>query len=263
MSQYDPGRFSPGVFLFTPRSERNNTNERQPMPEIAEVEPPQPVVKFDIQESMEKFYGLIIWGMRRSGIQERKLNIDLAHDMFCQTYSGYDGSTKLTTYVWKWLPYAIRGWQYKAWKEEKDREKHVQPTNIPVEDSNDRLDHLDYPTKERLYELLETLTERERVMIGLYYGFSEEDGYGYDFTMDDIARKFNISKGRVASILKKAIGKLQYRCSILERRSEPFSFDFLASVLTDRDNPQFDYLRTPFFVDPSFIRPPGPSNERE
>jgi RNA polymerase sigma factor (sigma-70 family) len=245
-----PGGLSRGFLFSILHYPRKDLVENSPIAEIAEVEPPQPAVKFDVQESMEKFYGLIIWAMKRAGINERKINLELAHDMFCHIYSGYDGSTKLTTYVWKWLPAAIRCWQYKAWKAEKDRENHVQPKAILVEDPQE---YLDYPTVERLYAMLETITEREREIIILFYGL----GDGYDYTMEDIARRFNVTRDRVRQILKKAIEKLQHRFDLQKKEVKPFSHDLLVSVLTNRSNPQFDYLRNPPWSNPhSQIHPP-------
>jgi RNA polymerase primary sigma factor len=60
--------------------------------------------------------------------------------------------------------------------------------------------------KEKISELLETLTEREREIISLRYGMAD----GYVYTLEDIGRRFNVTRERVRQIEAKAIKKLQH-----------------------------------------------------
>ena len=53
--------------------------------------------------------------------------------------------------------------------------------------------------------MMSFLTEREKEIIKLYYGIENETAY----TLDEIGRKFNITRERVRQIKSKAISRLK------------------------------------------------------
>ena len=71
--------------------------------------------------------------------------------------------------------------------------------------------------KEKITEVLDTLTDREREIICLRYGI----GDGYTYTLEEVGRRFNVTRERVRQIEAKAIKKLQH--PIRSRKLEGFS----------------------------------------
>jgi RNA polymerase primary sigma factor len=68
--------------------------------------------------------------------------------------------------------------------------------------------------RERIEELLKTLTFREREIIRLRYGLAD----GYSYTLEEVGRIFKVTRERVRQIEAKAVAKLQnpVRCKYLE-----------------------------------------------
>jgi len=60
--------------------------------------------------------------------------------------------------------------------------------------------------KERIEEVLKTLTYREREIIKLRYGI----GDGYTYTLEEVGRIFKVTRERVRQVEAKAIHKLQH-----------------------------------------------------
>ncbi len=60
--------------------------------------------------------------------------------------------------------------------------------------------------KDRIEEVLDTLTYREREIIKLRYGL----GDGYTYTLEEVGRIFNVTRERVRQIEAKAVRKLQH-----------------------------------------------------
>ncbi len=61
--------------------------------------------------------------------------------------------------------------------------------------------------KARVAEVLETLSEREREILSLRFGFG---GDGYTYTLEEVGRRFNVTRERVRQIEAKAIKRLQH-----------------------------------------------------
>jgi RNA polymerase primary sigma factor len=70
--------------------------------------------------------------------------------------------------------------------------------------------------RERIEELLKTLTFREREIIRLRYGLAD----GYSYTLEEVGRIFKVTRERVRQIEAKAVAKLQN--PIRSRYLEPF-----------------------------------------
>ncbi|HHT9119768.1 MAG TPA: RNA polymerase sigma factor RpoD [Candidatus Hypogeohydataceae bacterium YC41] len=70
--------------------------------------------------------------------------------------------------------------------------------------------------KEKINAILNTLTYREREIIKLRYGI----GDGYTYTLEEVGKKFNVTRERVRQIEAKAIRKLQH--PIRSRKLEGF-----------------------------------------
>ncbi len=70
--------------------------------------------------------------------------------------------------------------------------------------------------KEKITEVLDTLTGREREIICLRYGI----GGSYTYTLEEVGRRFNVTRERVRQIEAKAIKKLQH--PIRSRKLEGF-----------------------------------------
>jgi RNA polymerase primary sigma factor len=70
--------------------------------------------------------------------------------------------------------------------------------------------------KERIDEILKTLTYREREIIKLRYGI----GDGYTYTLEEVGRIFKVTRERVRQVEAKAIRKLQH--PVRSRRLEGF-----------------------------------------
>ena len=60
--------------------------------------------------------------------------------------------------------------------------------------------------RERIDELLKTLTYREREIIRLRYGLDD----GYTYTLEEVGRIFKVTRERVRQIEAKAVRKLQH-----------------------------------------------------
>ena len=60
--------------------------------------------------------------------------------------------------------------------------------------------------KERLREILETLTVRERQVIDFRFGLSD----GYSRTLEEVGRQFNVTRERIRQIEAKALRKLRH-----------------------------------------------------
>jgi RNA polymerase primary sigma factor len=60
--------------------------------------------------------------------------------------------------------------------------------------------------KERIENVLSTLTFREREIIKLRYGI----GDGYTYTLEEVGRIFRVTRERVRQIEAKAVRKLQH-----------------------------------------------------
>ena len=60
--------------------------------------------------------------------------------------------------------------------------------------------------KERIENVLNTLTFREREIIKLRYGI----GDGYTYTLEEVGRIFRVTRERVRQIEAKAVRKLQH-----------------------------------------------------
>jgi RNA polymerase primary sigma factor len=70
--------------------------------------------------------------------------------------------------------------------------------------------------RERIEELLKTLTFREREIIRLRYGLAD----GYSYTLEDVGRIFKVTRERVRQIEAKAVAKLQN--PVRSKYLEPF-----------------------------------------
>ncbi|MEM6393304.1 MAG: sigma-70 family RNA polymerase sigma factor, partial [Planctomycetota bacterium] len=60
--------------------------------------------------------------------------------------------------------------------------------------------------KQRIEQVLKTLTYREREIIKLRYGI----GDGYTYTLEEVGRIFKVTRERVRQVEAKAIRKLQH-----------------------------------------------------
>ena len=60
--------------------------------------------------------------------------------------------------------------------------------------------------REKIEDLLKTLTYREREIIRLRYGL----GDGYTYTLEEVGRIFKVTRERVRQIEAKAVRKLQH-----------------------------------------------------
>src|SRR5262245_30347210 len=70
--------------------------------------------------------------------------------------------------------------------------------------------------RERIEELLKTLTYREREIIRLRYGLAD----GYSYTLEEVGRIFKVTRERVRQIEAKAVAKLQN--PVRSKYLEPF-----------------------------------------
>jgi RNA polymerase primary sigma factor len=75
--------------------------------------------------------------------------------------------------------------------------------------------------KDKIHNVLDTLTYREREIIKLRYGI----GDGYTYTLEEVGRRFRVTRERVRQIEAKAIRKLQH--PIRSRKLEGFMEDIL------------------------------------
>ena len=75
--------------------------------------------------------------------------------------------------------------------------------------------------KEKLEEVLNTLTHREREIVKLRYGL----GDGYTYTLEEVGKIFKVTRERVRQIEVKAVWKLQHpmRSRLLEGFLETIS----------------------------------------
>jgi RNA polymerase primary sigma factor len=70
--------------------------------------------------------------------------------------------------------------------------------------------------KDKIEQVLDTLTFREREIIKLRYGL----GDGYTYTLEEVGRKFKVTRERVRQIEAKALRKLQH--PVRSRKLEGF-----------------------------------------
>jgi RNA polymerase primary sigma factor len=70
--------------------------------------------------------------------------------------------------------------------------------------------------KDKIEQVLDTLTYREREIIKLRYGL----GDGYTYTLEEVGRKFKVTRERVRQIEAKALRKLQH--PVRSRKLEGF-----------------------------------------
>jgi len=70
--------------------------------------------------------------------------------------------------------------------------------------------------KEKIDQVLDTLTYREREIMKLRYGI----GGGYTYTLEEVGKRFKVTRERVRQIEAKALRKLQH--PIRSRRLEGF-----------------------------------------
>ena len=75
--------------------------------------------------------------------------------------------------------------------------------------------------KDKIHQVLDTLTYREREIIKLRYGI----GDGYTYTLEEVGRRFRVTRERVRQIEAKAIRKLQH--PIRSRKLEGFMEDII------------------------------------
>ncbi len=80
----------------------------------------------------------------------------------------------------------------------------------PVESAGSKM------LKERIEEVLKTLTYREREIIKLRYGI----GDGYTYTLEEVGRIFKVTRERVRQVEAKAVHKLQH--PVRDRKLEGF-----------------------------------------
>ena len=82
--------------------------------------------------------------------------------------------------------------------------------------------------KDRIDEVLKTLTYREREIIKLRYGL----GDGYTYTLEEVGRIFKVTRERVRQVEAKAIRKLQHpvRCRRLEGFVDQHTIKPIATV---------------------------------
>ena len=73
--------------------------------------------------------------------------------------------------------------------------------------------------KDKIGSVLQTLTHREREIIKLRYGIGDD----YTYTLEEVGRKFNVTRERVRQIEAKALRKLQH--PVRARRLEGFLED--------------------------------------
>jgi RNA polymerase primary sigma factor len=60
--------------------------------------------------------------------------------------------------------------------------------------------------KERLAEILDTLTDREKQVVDYRFGLSD----GYSRTLEEVGRIFNVTRERIRQIEAKALRKLRH-----------------------------------------------------
>jgi RNA polymerase primary sigma factor len=60
--------------------------------------------------------------------------------------------------------------------------------------------------KERLKEVLHTLTEREQAVLNLRFGLSD----GYSRTLEEVGKQFTVTRERIRQIEAKALRKLRH-----------------------------------------------------
>ena len=65
---------------------------------------------------------------------------------------------------------------------------------------------MDISLQEEIERILETLTDREKEVIKLYFGIGEEAAH----TLEDIGRRFNLTRERVRQIKEKALRRLKH-----------------------------------------------------
>ncbi len=90
-----------------------------------------------------------------------------------------------------------------------------------------------YFAKERIEEVLNTLTEREREVIKMRYGI----GHGRSYTLEEISKVFKVTRERIRQIQAKAVRKLQHPAR--SRKLEDFAAALnISSSLEDPNEEQ-------------------------
>src|SRR6476469_8606572 len=79
--------------------------------------------------------------------------------------------------------------------------------------------------KDKIEQVLKTLTYREREIIKLRYGL----GDGYTYTLEEVGRIFKVTRERVRQIEAKAVRKLQH--PVRSRKLEGFLDSALRAIL--------------------------------
>jgi RNA polymerase primary sigma factor len=78
--------------------------------------------------------------------------------------------------------------------------------------------------KDKIGSVLQSLTYREREIIKLRYGIGDD----YTYTLEEVGRKFNVTRERVRQIEAKALRKLQH--PVRARKLEGFLEDTPAAA---------------------------------
>ena len=68
-------------------------------------------------------------------------------------------------------------------------------------------DMMEHSDKLLINGLLETLSERERIVLELYFGINRDDA----LSLNEIGEEFDLTRGRVRQIKEKAIQRLRHR----------------------------------------------------
>ncbi len=95
---------------------------------------------------------------------------------------------------------------------------------IPDPQANTSAKAMENLIKEQIHQVLDTLTERERTVLELRYGLLDHKTH----TLEEIGKKFHITRERVRQIEQKAIKKLRqpgrsrYLMGALDERNDPF-----------------------------------------
>lgn len=115
-------------------------------------------------------------------------------------------------------------WKFKTTLEKKYKpniEKHETIENYNIFSIKNLEDRCFYSNlKEKIEEVLETLTDRERMVIELRYGIKD----GYQRTLEEVAKEFNVTVLRIRQIEAKAFRKLRHPSR--SRKIKDFLYEF-------------------------------------
>ena len=104
--------------------------------------------------------------------------------------------------------------------------------------------------REKIMDVLDSLTERERRVLTLRFGLVD----GYSRTLEEVGKQFKVTRERIRQIEAKALRKMRHPTRI--RQLHGF---FDAEQI---DNPQ-NLLKKPPQIPPQFIKQGGPSPQRQ